>query len=38
LTWILEAFPALIAIAILTATRNKCFPLTPLAHTLILLH
>jgi putative membrane protein len=36
-TWILEAAPALIAIAILAATRKR-FPLTPLAYWLILLH
>jgi putative membrane protein len=37
LTWILEAFPALIGPAVLAATR-KHFPLTPLAYGLILLH
>jgi len=36
-TWILEAAPALIAIAVLAATRKR-FPLTPLAYWLILLH
>jgi len=36
-TWILEAFPALIGLAVLAATR-KHFPLTPLAYGLILLH
>jgi putative membrane protein len=36
-TWFLEAAPALIALAILAATRER-FPLTPLAYTLILIH
>jgi len=36
-TWILEAFPALIGLAVLAVTR-KHFPLTPLAYGLILLH
>jgi len=36
-TWFLEAAPALIALAILAATRKR-FPLTPLAYTLILIH
>ncbi|MGD2128070.1 MAG: DUF2238 domain-containing protein [Lysobacterales bacterium] len=36
-TWWLEVAPALIALAVLGATR-KLFPLTPLAYWLILLH
>jgi len=36
-TWFLEAAPALIALAVLAATRKR-FPLTPLAYTLILIH
>ncbi|HEV8721442.1 MAG TPA: DUF2238 domain-containing protein [Candidatus Binatia bacterium] len=36
-TWFLEAAPALIALAVLAATR-KHFPLTPVAYTLILIH
>jgi putative membrane protein len=36
-TWFLEAAPALIALAVL-ATTHKRFPLTPVAHTLILIH
>jgi len=36
-TWFLEAAPALIALAVLAATRGH-FPLTPLAYTLILIH
>jgi putative membrane protein len=36
-TWFLEVGPALIALAVLAATRNY-FPLTPLAYTLILIH
>jgi len=37
LTWFLEVFPALIALAVLAATRRR-FPLTPLAYGLILVH
>ena len=36
-TWVLEVFPALIAIAVLFFTRNS-FPLTTLTYTLILVH
>jgi putative membrane protein len=36
-TWFLEAAPALVALVILTATHKR-FPLTPLAHVLILIH
>lgn len=36
-TWWLEVAPALIALAVLAATRKR-FPLTPLAYGLILLH
>ncbi len=36
-TWVLEVLPALIALAILVATRRS-FPLTPLAYSLILVH
>lgn len=36
-TWILETSPAIIALAILAATRRR-FPLTPLAYLLILFH
>jgi putative membrane protein len=36
-TWILEAAPALVALAILAATYGW-FPLTPLAYILILIH
>jgi len=36
-TWILEAFPALIGLAVLAAAQ-KHFPLTPLSYGLILLH
>lgn len=36
-TWFLEVFPALVALAILVATRRS-FPLTPLAYSLILVH
>jgi len=36
-TWALEVFPAVAALAILAATRNR-FPLTPLAYWLILAH
>ncbi|MEJ8567538.1 DUF2238 domain-containing protein [Elongatibacter sediminis] len=36
-TWWLEVSPALLALLILGATRNR-FPLTPLAYTLILIH
>ena len=36
-TWLLEVLPALIALALLVATRRR-FPLTPLAYWLILLH
>ncbi len=37
LTWILETAPALIAFAVLIATRRQ-FPLTSLAYNLILIH
>jgi putative membrane protein len=37
LTWVLEVFPAVIAIPILIATRNR-FPLTMLACSLIAVH
>lgn len=37
LTWWLEVSPALIALAVLAATRRR-FPLTPLLYVLILLH
>jgi len=36
-TWFLEVIPALIAVAILAATRHR-FPLTPLLYALILAH
>lgn len=36
-TWWLEAIPALLALPIILATRNR-FPLTPLAQWLILIH
>jgi putative membrane protein len=36
-TWILEVFPAVLAIGILLATYRR-FPLTPLAYTLIAIH
>ena len=36
-TWWLEVLPALLALVILAATRNR-FPLTPLAYWLILAH
>jgi putative membrane protein len=36
-TWWLEVLPALLALGILLATRNR-FPLTPLVYWLILLH
>jgi len=36
-TWILEVFPALIALGILLATKNK-FPLTDITYILILVH
>ena len=36
-TWLLEVAPALIALAVLAATRRR-FPLTPLAYALVLLH
>jgi putative membrane protein len=36
-TWFLEVLPALIALAILVATRKR-FPFTPLAYILILVH
>lgn len=36
-TWALEVAPAVVALAILAATRNR-FPLTPLAYWLILAH
>ena len=36
-TWWLEVVPALVALAVLVATRHS-FPLTPLAYTLILVH
>ncbi len=36
-TWVLEVMPALIAIALLTYTRDS-FPLTTLTYTLILIH
>jgi len=36
-TWILEVFPAMIAVVLLAWTR-KSFPLTPLVYVLILLH
>ncbi len=36
-TWVLEVMPALIAIALLTYTRDS-FPLTTLTNTLILIH
>lgn len=37
LTWLLEVLPALIAFALLVATRRR-FPFTPLAYVLILAH
>ena len=37
LTWFLEVLPALIALAVLVATRRR-FPLTPLLYGLILAH
>lgn len=37
LTWLLEVFPALVAAAVMLATRG-IFPLTPLLAVLILLH
>jgi putative membrane protein len=37
LTWVLEALPALVALALLMATY-RTFPLTPLAYQLILFH
>ncbi|MHB8789905.1 MAG: DUF2238 domain-containing protein [Desulfobulbaceae bacterium] len=37
LTWLLEVFPALVAAAVMLATRRS-FPLTPLTAVLILLH
>ena len=37
LTWFLEVFPALIAVAVMLATRTR-FPLTPLLAVLILAH
>lgn len=37
LTWVLEVFPAIIALIVLAATYKK-FPLTPLAYWLILVH
>jgi putative membrane protein len=37
LTWWLEVMPALAALALLAATRQR-FPLTPLCYGLILLH
>jgi putative membrane protein len=36
-TWLLEVLPALIALAVIAATRRR-FPLTPLAYWLILIH
>ncbi len=36
-TWVLEVMPALVAIALLTYTRDS-FPLTTLTYTLILIH
>lgn len=36
-TWLLEVFPALIAFAVVAATRSS-FPLTPLVYILILIH
>jgi putative membrane protein len=36
-TWLLEVFPALIALVVLALTRRR-FPLTPLAYWLILIH
>ena len=36
-TWLLEVFPALVALVILTVTRKR-FPLTPLLYVLILAH
>jgi putative membrane protein len=36
-TWLLEVAPAIIALAVLAATRKR-FPLTPLAYVLILVH
>ena len=36
-TWVLEVFPALIAVVLLWWTRNT-FPLTPLLYVLILMH
>ncbi len=35
--WLLEAFPALVALALILATRRR-FPLTPLLYSLILAH
>lgn len=37
LTWFLEALPAILAVIVLLATRQR-FPLTPLAYQLILFH
>lgn len=36
-TWLLEVFPALVALTLLVATRQR-FPLTPLVYWLILAH
>ncbi len=36
-TWLLEALPALVGLAVLAATYKR-FPLTPLSYTLILVH
>lgn len=37
MTWMLETAPAAIAFVVIAATR-RCFPLTPLAYCLILIH
>ena len=36
-TWVLEVLPAIIALVLLVATRDR-FPLTTLAYTLVLVH